>query len=100
MQRMATVKVPIKLCDRCGQPKDDVEPRSVVLPAAGTKGRRFSFDACEECRSSVPLSEWEKLLPKKPRATKASLVVSEAEVLAAAKRGARKRTVKKAAGRR
>lgn len=80
------------MCDRCGLPKDDVELRKIVMPNLGKGGRSFSFDACLECRQSVPLAEWEKLLPKKPRATRASLVVSEEAVMAAG----RKRVVKKA----
>lgn len=85
---MGTRTVKLVDCDRCHS-TEGVERREIRLPQLGKKGRYFSFDACEECRTSVPLSEWETLLmPKRPRGVVPGVVVSEAEV-AAAGRGRR-----------
>lgn len=78
---MAQRKMIETICDRCGSTKD-VERRQVSLPALR---RQFSFDSCAECRSSIPLSEWEKLMPSSPRGATGSMVVSEAVVKKAAR---------------
>lgn len=82
---MAIVRQVLRSCDRCGTTTDDVEPRKVVRPAAGASGRTASFDACQECRDTIPLSEWEQLIrekrkPGKGKTTRGQLVVSEGEI--------------------
>lgn len=91
MQSVAKRTVLQLLCDWCGLVKEDVEKRTIFLPGRGGNGRQVTFDACEDCRSSVTLAQWETLLPKKPKTTRRNRVVSVEEVEALAKKRPRKR---------
>lgn len=78
---MVKKQVTVVLCDHCGAASEDAKRVQLVLPAEGARGRRGTFDACPNCYTTVPLSEWQKLaIPQKPRATRASPVVSVADV--------------------
>lgn len=80
------------MCDRCGSTKE-VERRRLEFP---DRGRRFSFDACEDCRHALSLAEWEALMPRSPRSTVGQMVVSEAVVKQATRgRSQRRRVVKR-----
>lgn len=79
------------ICDWCGLLKDDVEKRTISLPAQGNTGRQVTFDACGDCRGSVSLTQWETLLPKKPKTTRRNRVVSVEEVEQIAKKDRRSR---------
>ena len=74
---MVRKRVEVALCDYCHRQADDVERRRLVVPRTN---RQLTFDACEDCRTTVPLAEWEKLMPKKPKTTRGSVVVSVEEV--------------------
>lgn len=82
---MAQIRTLERRCDRCDS-VEGTESRMLRLPATG---RQVTFDACENCRATVSLSEWEALIPKSPRAPRGGVVVSEAVVKQAA-RGRRK----------
>lgn len=65
------------ICDRCGSSRS-VASRQIGLP----RNRRFilrTFDACQQCRDEVSLSEWEQSLVKAPRGG-ARVVVDESVV--------------------
>lgn len=77
--------VNVKVCDRC----DSTERvRKLRLTDADTN-RQATFDACLECRSTLPLVEWEKLLKKSPRQRTAGSVVVSGAVLEKAKQASR-----------
>lgn len=57
---MAQRREVVDICDRC-RSDQGVQKRQIKLPADGN--RQVTFDACAECRRTVPLAEWEKLLP-------------------------------------
>lgn len=56
---MAKVEVVTTVCDRCGG-TEEVVPRQLRQV---DRKRQATFDACGECRRTVPLEEWEKLIP-------------------------------------
>ena len=60
---MAKRTVTVNYCDRCDS-EDDIRKLKLVDPVTN---RQASFDACLECRSTIALVEWEKLLKKGPR---------------------------------
>jgi hypothetical protein len=87
---MVQRRIPVTLCDRCGS-TDEVERRRLAIVE---KNRQFSFDACAECRRTVPLAEWESLMPRNPRSSIGQMVVPEA-VVKQATRGRKSRRVVK-----
>lgn len=74
---MAQVKVKQPACDRCGSTKK-VERRTLLL---GESKHQARFDACLECRKTVALIEWERLVEASPRkhALRPRQILSEAE---------------------
>ena len=89
---MVARKTLVSICDRCGSTKE-VERRRLVFP--DKNNRRFSFDACAECRATVTLADWEALMPRNPRAAIGQMVVSEAVVKKAARGRSARRVVKR-----
>lgn len=86
---MVKKRLVVTVCDKCGATGEDATRVQLVLPDEGARGRRGTLDACPDCFASVPLSEWLKLaVPEKPRTTRASPVVSVAEVKRRAKKPA------------
>lgn len=86
---MAKVEVVTTVCDHCGGVED---VRSRQLREMDSK-RQATFDACAECRRTVPLDEWEKLIPAKGSRTRTvgRRVLNTPEQLEAAKKKSRKK---------
>lgn len=80
---MAERRLRVKVCDRCDS-TDTIRKLRLTDPETN---RQATFDACLECRSTVPLVEWEKLLRKSPRQRTAGSVVVSGAVLEKARRG-------------
>lgn len=57
---MAQRREVVAICDRCRSDRD-VQKRQIRLPSEGN--RQVTFDACSDCRRTVPLDEWEALIP-------------------------------------
>lgn len=74
------------LCDRCGL-SGDVVKRTIVHPESR---RQVTFEACAKCARTVPLAEWEALMPRSPRGSTRRPVVSEAVVRQASRKAVRK----------
>ena len=69
--RMAIQRKPVRLCDRCGSTRGTERWRVLKMEAR----KQATFDACKDCRDTVPLTEWEKLIPRSPRGNTQGLVV-------------------------
>lgn len=75
--------VRVKVCDRCDS-TDRVRKLRLVDPETH---RQATFDVCMECRATVPLLEWERLLKKNPRQRTGGSVVVSGAVLEKARQG-------------